>query len=189
MRSCSVRSLALCAIISTTSFFSASGESRQSNVPNLIIKTIYNNTPHDILLVDRLGKNHWWYIGKKSSIILPAGKTTEVNFTTNGQNNVIIQGSMSECMAQDAQYVFKKLDQDGNPEPDQEVYFNLHTTGVNESFALNHYVAGKNGGCQMIGGKFNAGGSKIAEVTLELSKKDATPYPFKMNIDRKIIFQ
>jgi hypothetical protein len=179
MHSCSVKLLALSVVLSAASLFSASS---QSGFPNLIVKTIYNNTSYNLLLIDRLAKN--------KGIILPAGKTVEVNFKVNDQNEVIIQGDMAECMAQDAQYVFKKLDQDGNLELDQEVYFNMHTKETNKSLALRFYMAGKYGGCLMTGRQLNADDSKTAEFELELSrdKTNEMRYPFKMNRNGNIAF-
>src|SRR5665811_81140 len=105
MNSHPVKSLTLFATLFVISFFAflAKAEKATTNqLPNLIIKTIHNKTSYDLLLVDRLVKN--------SSIILPAGKTIEVNFKANGQNKVPLRGNFADVMGQNAQYVFKKLD-------------------------------------------------------------------------------
>jgi hypothetical protein len=149
-----------------------------------ILKTIKNSTCYDILLVDRLAED--------KSIVLPASKTTTVEFEINNQNTVIMNGNMVDIMNKDAQYVFQKLDQNGNPELGQEVYFNMHTCpgGVNNgsnvivgtlgSLILHFYVAGKNGGCTMNSGKINGDGYQTAEYTLELSPIISNA--FKLNI-------
>lgn len=185
MNSRSVKSLALLATFCVTSLFAA------SKTPDIFIKTIRNTTPYDILLVDRLAKNN--------SVILPARKTTEMRFKVNDQNRVIINGSMADCMGRDAQYVFIKLDQNSNPEPGQEVYFNMYispggmdngsgcTTGTLGSLSLNFYVAGKNGGCMMNCRRVDVNGSERAEFELELSMSatDIGSNLFRMNIDGK----
>ena len=186
MNSHPVKSLSLFATLLVTSFFVASAKAEQAKtmpLPKPIIKTIQNNTPYNLLLVDRLVKNN--------SVILPAGKTIEVNFRANGQHKVIINGNMSECMAKDAQYVFKKLDQNGNPELDQEVYYNLHMAGTNELFHLDLYGAGKNGGCTLRGHTVNAGGGQTVKFDLELSvyKEYAQTNLFKMKIEGNYICQ
>ena len=83
------------------------------------------------------------------------------NVAVNSQNKVKIQGSMSAVMAKKAQYVIQKLDEAGNPEPDQEVYLNIETApgGVNDGSGfitgrpgttiVKFNMAGKNGGCAM----------------------------------------
>jgi hypothetical protein len=186
MNSRSVKSLALLATFCATSLFAA------SKTPDLFIKTIRNTTPYDILLVDRLTKNN--------SVILPARKTTETSFKVNDQNRVIMNGNMADCMGKDAQYVFIKLDQNGNPEPGQEVYFNMYispggvdngsgfTTGTLGSLSLNFYVAGKNGGCMMNCRKIDVNENEIAEFELELSMSaiDIRSNLFRMNINGKL---
>ena len=191
-----VKSLALFAIVSATSLFSAADISKilkESNVfkvekiditqlPTLTIKTIYNKTPYDILLVDRLAEN--------SSIILPAGKTIEVNFKPNNQNEVIFKSKKfnSRVMAKRAQYVFKKLDQSGNPEPGKILYFNSHMTGASESFILKCYVTNANGYCGTITNNINGYFRRTAEFELELSMdaSDVSLDFFGMRINGKL---
>ena len=102
----------------------------QSKFPTLSIKTIHNTTNYDMLFVDRLAKD--------KSILLPAGKVTQVGFVANSKHKVTINGSMTDIMAQKAQYVFKKLDQNKRPELNQEVYFNLCIVlgGVNDGSGI-----------------------------------------------------
>lgn len=180
-----VKSLALFAIVSVTSLFSAADISKilkESNVfkvakvtttqlPSLIIKTVYNNTPYDILLVDKC---------VNSSVILPAGQTVEVNFKVNSQN----------VRAKGAQYVFKKLDQNGNSRPDQEAYFNFHMVGTNELFDLELYMAGTYESKSFFS-SFNAGGSQIGNLILEVSAntEGAKLYSFSVFLQGSLVFQ
>jgi len=149
----------------------------ESQLPDLVIKTIRNTTPYDILLIDRLPKD--------KSIILPAGKIVEVDFVANSQNAVVINGNMADVMEQKAQYAFKKLARNGAPELNQEVYFNLHMAGTNESCAFNFYVAGKNGGCSLISRRFSFDENLIVEfeLTLSMSEENIRANVFKMNVD------
>ncbi len=191
MNSRSVISLTLLITLFATSLFvdaktpkapknskaSQAEQAPQSQLPGLTIKIVHNTTPYDILLVDRLAKN--------KSILLPAGHTVEVDFNANGLNEVIINGSMAKIMEKKAQYTFKKLDRNGNPVADQEVYFNLHTAGTNESCRLSFYVAGKNGGCSMISRKLSFDENLIAEFELELSmsEENVRANVFKLSVD------
>ena len=190
MNSCFIKSLVLITSLSTVSFFSIATDTATQS-PQIFIKTIHNTTPYNILLVDKLAKN--------KSILLPIGQSTEVNFIINNNNAVILNGSMTDNMSKQAQYVFKKLDQDDQPELNQEVYFNLHTApggvsnggitvGTPGSTILHFYVAGKNGGCMMNSGKIDTESQiKEFELALTMNKKDIQANIFKVAIDGHLI--
>lgn len=145
----------------------------------VIIKTLKNSTPYSILFVDRLSKNK-----SKNSIVLPAGETTELNFESNGQNNVSLHGSMAQIMESKAQYAFKKLDEKGAPIPNQEVYLNISLakggvddgsgiiTGTPGTTVLKFFAAGKNGGCRMSSGRLQNNNCKSVEFELEIAISD-----------------
>ncbi|MBA3954223.1 hypothetical protein H0X48_02810 [Candidatus Dependentiae bacterium] len=160
--------------------------------PQLFIKTVKNDTPFNILMVDRLASDP-----KTNSITIIAGQKVAVNFQANRQHAVSIRGSMSETMARYAQYTFIKLDTDGKPMANQEVYLNLNTapggvdngsgiiSGIRGTRVLNFYVAGQNGGCSMETGPFKNSVCKQVEFDLRLSisEKDIAANIFRMYID------
>lgn len=167
-----------------------------SNVqlPKLIIKTIYNTTKYDILFVDKLALD--------KTVMLPAGKIVEVNFIANDQNVIVLNGSMAEVMGEKAQYVFKKLDKENNPEVNQEVYFNMSMTsgGVNNgsgivagtfgSTVLNYYVAGKNGGCMMQSGRIDTDCQAVEfELELTINEEDVRANKFRMQVDGQVSYK
>jgi hypothetical protein len=89
--------------------------------PKVILTSIKNDTPSDLLLVDRLADPETtcaWH--------LRAGKTTKLNLQVNTATAIVMDKSMTEVMLKDAQYVLISLGQSGAQRPDQEVYFNLH---------------------------------------------------------------
>jgi hypothetical protein len=186
MHPCSIKLLVLSIVLSVTTLFSASDVSEissQSDLPNLIVKTIYNNTPYDLLLVDRLVKN--------SGIILPAGKNTEVNLKPNEQDEVMLKYKepfiVVKNMAKKAQYVFKKLDQDGKLERGKKLYFDLHMIRTSKSFSLKCYVANTKGYCGRFTHTFNGYFRQIVEFELEVSinTKSVSLDSFELHIDPK----
>lgn len=146
--------------------------SNKTKYPTILIKTVHNHTPYNLMLVDRLARN--------VSAIIPSGEKVEVALTSNGMNKVVIQGSLSDVMAKKAQYVFIKLNEQGTPEMDQEVYLNIACTpgGVNDgsnfivgtkgSTVLEFYVAGKRGGAQIWKGPLKNSHCKSVECDLNL---------------------
>lgn len=142
-----------------------------NQLPKLVIKKIINNTGHDLIIIDRLSK-------KTKEI--PANKTAEINLQASNKN-VIIQGSMKDAMAQEAQYVIKK----NHGAPDDEAYLHVTLTegGVNDgsgmimgklgSVILKFLLAGKNGGCQMSTNTLKRANTSLVEtaITLSLSKR------------------
>ncbi|MBA2306641.1 hypothetical protein H0W26_00725 [Candidatus Dependentiae bacterium] len=205
-----VKSLTLCAVLLTTGSFAFSKTakapkkqpiSKGQKAPakqlfTLILKTIHNTTPYDILIVDRLANN--------KSVILPAGKTIDkVNLAVQSHNEVIIKGSMADVMSSKAQYVFKKLNSQGAPELNQEVYFNLHVgqggvdngsgfiTGTPGSLVLNFYAAGKNGGCTIRSSKLDNNGLHKGEFDLELfiNEEDVKSNTFRMKVGGELSYK
>lgn len=171
----------------------ATSSNQHESVDNqkLIIKTIQNDTCFDIQIVDRLSQNN--------SIILPAGKITSVNFIAQAQNAIVIHGSMAHVMAEKAQFVFKKINQNGESDPRNEVYFNLNLTegGVNNgdgfivgtpgTTILKFYAAGKQGGCIMNSERIDTQNQQQTEfhLLLHMNEENIKADIFRLNIVRK----
>ena len=149
----------------------------QPKMPKMVIKTIKNDTPFNLLLADRFNS------GK--SIIIAAGQTLESNLEIIGAKNVIINGSMSEIMAEKAQFVIKKLDTSSNVEPEKEAYINMCTVpgGVNDgsniitgtpgTVAFKFFMAGKKGGCGMSSGRLKNDTCALLEINLEFYMQES----------------
>ena len=166
---------------------------KKSPFPEIVIKSIKNLTPYNLLIVDRLSKNT---IKAK----IDAGETVDLHLKSTGLNKVVIMGSMSDVMEKKAQYVFKKLDDQGTPEPQQEVYLNigLDKGGVNDgsgiiagvpgSIVCKFFSAGKNGGCGMLSGSLKNSHCKTVEFDLVLYTNDASIAEniFRLSIDTEI---
>lgn len=138
-----------------------------NHLPNVVIRNIQNDTQEDITISDRSNKSR--------EILIAAGKTVDVSLKSNN-NNVAIQGSMKDCMAEKAQFVIKKA-----TDKDQEVYLNVNAAqgGVNDgsgmisgrlgTIALKFLLAGKNGGCIMDSGTLKNNNCKEVDINIKLA--------------------
>lgn len=146
-------------------------------MPQMVIKTIQNNTPYTLRLTDRFNTN--------KALIIDAGQTLEANFEIIGSKNVIIQGSMRAILAEEAQFIIQKLDVAGNPVADNEAYLNLCTVpgGVNDgsgfitgtigSIVFKFFMAGKQGGCLMSSGRLKNNSCNLIEINLVLNADES----------------
>lgn len=187
MRLCPINLLALSFVLCVTILFSGSYDLeilRQLDSPVVIVKTIYNNTPYDLLLIDRMLEN--------SNIILPAGKIMEINFKPIEQDEAMRKYKepfiVVKNMAKKAQYVVERLDQDGKSERSKRVYFDLHMIRMSESFSLNCYVVNTKGYCGRFTYTLNRYFPQIVEFELEVSinEKNVSSDRFELKIAPKL---
>ncbi len=154
-----------------------------TQLPKLILKSIINETGHDIVLTDTL---------TKKTMAIAAGATAQLNLPATDKN-VVISGNMREIMARAAQYLIKKADATDN---NQEVYMHMNLaqggiddgsgmiTGKLGTIIFKFLLAGKNGGCQM-GSQTLTNTQNSVAVSLKLSvlKRAQEENRFAINAD------
>ncbi len=149
----------------------------QAQMPKLVITSITNNTLFDLLFIDRL---KWW-----SYLTLPAGQTITPFFQITGFQNVVIDNNINAIMAQNAQFVIRKLDASGNQEKDKQSYVNIcmvpggvndgsnFITGTPGSMVFKFLMANKTGGFNMSSRRLQDSNCTIVEVALEVNAKES----------------
>ncbi len=170
--------LSLAMIVCSTQPVQAPKQTHTRQMPAIIIRSIKNNTRYDFLLLDRFNK--------KTALKILSGQTVDTSLITNNKNNIVLRGSMVDIMAKKAQYIFKRIDENGESVPHEEVYLNIHASagGVDDgsgiisgtpgSVILKFFMAGSKGGCIMTSERLQNAQCKVGEFSLELgSDEDA----------------
>lgn len=150
-------------------------------IPTIFIRTITNNTPYSVKLIDRLSQS---WLGKKE-IILKPGETTPINYQTNNDNNITLFGSMKDIMKKDAQFLLQRLNEKCATEENKESYLNITASegGINRNgiisgkagtVATNFHAASKEGGCTMRSGTVAIDNCTVINynITIEISEED-----------------
>jgi hypothetical protein len=154
--------------------------------PKMIIKSIKNNTPFSLLLIDRFNND--------KSLTILNNQTIEANFEIIGSKNIIINGSLSEILAKEAQFIIKKIDQNNVIVPDQEAYLNINLflggiddgsgviCGTLGSTTFKFTMAGKKGGCTMSSSMVKNSSCDSIEISIEFytNPKDIQNDVFKI---------
>lgn len=124
----------------------------------IIINTIHNDSSYSLKLTDRLTLN-------SLPLTIQPGQTIQTSIDLNNAKKVVIMGNMKDIMANEAQYLIQKIEQDGTVNSNEEVYLNIHTCpgGVDDgsgiicgkvgTTVMNFLMAGKQGGCIMSSGR------------------------------------
>lgn len=123
-----------------------------STMPKLIINSIINYTPYDLVLFDRI--NHCYFN-------LSAGLGYKYSYVIENYQNIVINGSMKDCMAPQAQFVIQAENLSDTIKNEQIYYLNLSAvpggvddgsgciTGALGTTALKFFMAGEISGCSM----------------------------------------
>lgn len=153
-----------------TCFVQAAPQKKPFRMPEITIKTIKNETDFDITIIDRL---------TKKEITVPANTLAETPLKIKNYRNVVINGSMTDILAEKSQYVIRKVVA-GVAETESEVYLQLHAseggvdngsgiiTGMPGTIVFNFLMAGKLGGCTMSTRRLQNVDCKVAEFNLRL---------------------
>lgn len=117
--------------------------------PILLIKSLTNYTPYDLVMVDRSNNTYFH---------LASGYTYNSLYKIENYQKIILDGSMLNCMEQQAQFIIGVADDEG---PERGAYFNIYVgqggirngsgimTGSKDKLSLDFFIAGTQGGCSM----------------------------------------
>lgn len=123
-----------------------------SESPTLIITSIINRTPYDFMLFDRFNN---------IALHVPAEYGAKFSYVIENYENIVINGSMKDCMARSAQFVLEPVNLPHNIDNPQYHYLNFCITpgGINDgsnvtvgktgTMVAKFFGAGSNFGCSM----------------------------------------
>jgi len=121
-------------------------------MPRLIFASIINYTPYDLVLIDRV--NGYYFD-------LPAQQGADYSYGIENHRNVVIDGSMQDCMMSQAQFILQAENLSDDVKNEQVYYLNICAVpgGVNDgsniivgalgTIALKFCMAGEVSGCLM----------------------------------------
>ncbi|MDP3788296.1 MAG: hypothetical protein Q8Q60_03190 [Candidatus Chromulinivorax sp.] len=123
-----------------------------SEKPNMVIKSITNNTPYRLKFIDRFDND---------SRIIEAGSTIPINYSIENSKNIVIQGYFKEILSKEAQFLILKLTENNSTESNKESYVNMTITpgGIDDGSGITigtlgtnifkFFMANAEGGCIM----------------------------------------
>lgn len=121
-------------------------------MPKLIFTSIINYTPYDLVLFDRVNRGYF---------DLPAERGADYSYVFENYSNVVIDGSMKDCMIYQAQFIVQAENLPDDVANEQIYYLNICAVpgGVNDgsniivgalgTIALKFLMAGSISGCNM----------------------------------------
>jgi len=121
-------------------------------MPSLIFASIINYTPYDLVLIDRI--NGYYFD-------LPAQQGADYSYGIENHRNVVIDGSMQDCMMSQAQFILQAENLSDDVKNEQVYYLNICAVpgGVNDgsniivgalgTIALKFCMVGEVSGCLM----------------------------------------
>jgi len=170
-----------------------------AKMPKLKITSIANHTPYDLALIDRLNNNR---------LVIPAQRIEEFSHDIGNYQNVIINGSMKDCMASHAQFVLHPSNSTDDTVDLQDYYINFclapggvndgsgFITGIPGTLTSKFFMAGSLRGCNMSSSPLKKleNDENEVEVSLKLSidqnnfnnQKNAIAAEYFFTTDKKV---
>ena len=166
-----------------------------SPMPTLIINSITNYTQHDLIFYNKYNHEH---------LLLKAHHEYSITYPIEKTQNIMINGSMLDCMRENAQFQVAPVDENDSNcfLSNYGLFLNMHITegGINDgsniisgqrgSFVCKSFIAGLQGGCKMSSQPIKVNketNTVLIDLKFFMDEKDIKNNNFKLQGDFQIV--